>query len=101
MRPPDRAARDARDFPGAARTAGQLFDNGSVSNRQLQLTSLVGCAWCGFLALRTRTGALSTVFAALALVVTLSVIAIALLLVSGWLGGKLVFIGGVGVEGDR
>ena len=61
-------------FVVAAHTAGQLFDNGSVSNRQLQLTSLVGCAWCGWLALRTRTGALSTVFTALALVVTLSVL---------------------------
>lgn len=58
----------------AAGTAGQLFDDGSISNRQLQLTSVVGCAWCGWLALRTRTAALSTVFAALALVVTLSVL---------------------------
>jgi hypothetical protein len=61
-------------FVVPANTAGQLFDNGSVSNRQLQLTSLVGCVWCLWLALRTRTGALSTVFTALALVVTLSVL---------------------------
>lgn len=58
----------------AAGTAGQLFDDGSISNRQLQLTSVVGCAWCGWLALRTRTTALSTVFTALALIVTLAVL---------------------------
>jgi hypothetical protein len=58
----------------AAGTAGQLFDNGAVSNRQLQLTSVVGWTWCGWLALRTRTTALSTVFTALALIVTLSVL---------------------------
>ena len=46
-------------------TPGQLFFDGSISNRQLQVTSLVACLWCGALALRTRTAALSTVFAIL------------------------------------
>ena len=52
----------------------QLFNDDVVSNRQLQLTSLVACAWCGWLALRTRTAALSTVFTVLAFVFTLAVI---------------------------
>ena len=55
-------------------TPGQLFQDGSISNRQLQITSLAGCAWCGWLALRTRTTALSTVFTALALILTLSIL---------------------------
>ncbi len=52
----------------------QLLGAGVVSNRQLQVTSLVACAWCGWLALRTRTAALSTVFTVLAFVFTLAVI---------------------------
>jgi hypothetical protein len=48
-------------------TPGQLFLNGSVSNRQLQITILAACAWAGWLALRTRTIALSTVLAVLGL----------------------------------
>jgi hypothetical protein len=51
----------------------QLFPAGSVSNHQLQVTTLVACFWCGVLALSTRTLALSTVFAMLALVFGLSV----------------------------
>ncbi len=57
-----------------AGTSGQLFDNGAVSNRQLQITSLVACVWCGWLALTTRTAALSTVFTVLALVLTLAIV---------------------------
>ena len=53
----------------------QLFPGGSVSNHQLQVTTLVACFWCGVLALSTRTMALSTVFAALAFVFGLSVAA--------------------------
>ena len=53
---------------------GQLFDGAIVSNRQLQITTLVACAWCGWLALRTRTAALSTVFTALIFVFTIAVI---------------------------
>jgi len=52
----------------------QLFDNAVVSNRQLQVTTLMACAWCGWLALRTRTAALSTVFTVLAFVFTVAVI---------------------------
>ncbi len=54
--------------------ATQLFDRGVVSNRQLQVTTLVACAWCGWLALRTRTAALSTVFTVLAFLLTVAVI---------------------------
>jgi hypothetical protein len=54
---------------------GQLFPDGAVSNHQLQVTTLVACFWCGVLALSTRTMALSTVFATLALVFGLSVAA--------------------------
>ena len=53
----------------------QLFPDSSVSNHQLQVTTLVACLWCGVLALSTRTMALSTVFAALAFVFGLSVAA--------------------------
>jgi hypothetical protein len=53
----------------------QLFPDGSVSNRQLQVTTLAACLWCGVLALTTRTMALSTVFAMLAFVFGLSVAA--------------------------
>jgi hypothetical protein len=41
---------------------GQIFSDGPVSNRQMQVTILIACAWSGWLALRTRTAALSTVF---------------------------------------
>jgi serine/threonine protein kinase len=52
----------------------QLFPDGQVSNRQLQVTAAVACAWCGWLALRTRTVALSTVFTALTLLFGLAVV---------------------------
>jgi hypothetical protein len=55
-------------------TAGQLFLDGSISNRQLQVTTFVACLWCGWLALRTRTAALSTVFAALLMLFGLAVL---------------------------
>jgi serine/threonine protein kinase len=55
-------------------THGQLFQGGEASNRQLQVTTLVACAWCGWLALRTRTAALSTVFAVLALLTALAIV---------------------------
>ncbi len=54
--------------------SGQLFNGDVVSNRQLQVTSLVACLWCGWLALRTRTAALSTVFTVLAFVFTIAVL---------------------------
>jgi hypothetical protein len=53
----------------------QLFPDSSVSNHQLQVTTLVACLWCGVLALSTRTIALSTAFATLAFVFGLSVAA--------------------------
>jgi serine/threonine protein kinase len=56
-------------------TPGQLLADGSVSNRQLQVTILLACAWSGWLALRTRTSALSTVFTVLTLLLTLSLLA--------------------------
>ena len=56
-------------------TPGQLFLDGSISNRQLQVTSLVACLWCGALALRTRTAALSTVCAILVSIFGVSVLA--------------------------
>ena len=57
-----------------AGSAGQLFDDGSISNRQLQLTTLVACLWCGVLAWRTRTAALSSVGAVLVFLFGLSVL---------------------------
>jgi len=57
--------REAGLWPAAADNARELFGAGSVSNRQLQVASLVGCAWAAWLALHTRTIALSAVFAGL------------------------------------
>ena len=65
---------EAHVFVAPAGDAGQLFDRGVVSNRQLQVTTLVACLWCGWLALRTRTAALSTVFTVLAFFFTIAVI---------------------------
>jgi len=56
-------------------TPGQLFANGAISNRQLQITTAVAAAWCGVLAVRTRTAALSTVGIALVLLFGLAVLA--------------------------
>jgi predicted Ser/Thr protein kinase len=57
--------------PGAE---GQFFEDAYLSNHQLQVTVLASCAWAGFLALRTRTGALSTVSAALMFLLALAVL---------------------------
>jgi serine/threonine protein kinase len=59
----------------AAGTPGQLFTDGSISNRQLQLTMLAGAVWAGMLALRTRTTAMSTVASVLVLCVGLAALA--------------------------
>ena len=56
-------------------TTGQLFPDSAVSNRQLQITTLVACAWSGVLALSTGTIALSTVFAALLMTFGVSIAA--------------------------
>ena len=53
---------------------GQLFPDAAVSNRQLQVTVLVACGWAAWLALRTRTIALSTVFTVLAFLLTLALL---------------------------
>jgi hypothetical protein len=62
-------------FVVSPETAGQLFQDGSVSNRQLQITTFAACLWCAWLALSTRTAALSTVFTVLVLLCGLSVLA--------------------------
>jgi hypothetical protein len=53
----------------------QLFSGDAVSNRQLQITAAVACAWSVWLALRTRTSALSTVSSGLVLLLGISVLA--------------------------
>jgi hypothetical protein len=58
----------------APETPGELFQDGSISNRQLQLTTLIACLWCGWLAIVTRTTALSTVFTGLLLLFGMSVL---------------------------
>ena len=58
----------------AATGEGQLFDR-AVSNRQLQVTALIACAWCLLLALRTRTVALSSMVAVLLLFVVVAMAA--------------------------
>jgi hypothetical protein len=55
-------------------TPGQLFDD-AVSNRQLQITVALACAWAGGLAFRTKTGALSTVSTALLFLLMLATLA--------------------------
>jgi hypothetical protein len=55
---------------------GELFRGGeSVSNRQLQVTTLIACLWCGWLALETRTAALSTAFTVLIILFGAAVLA--------------------------
>ena len=56
-------------------TPGQLFQDGSVSNHQLQLTTAVACLWCAVLAMSTRTVALSTVFATMVFIFATSMTA--------------------------
>ena len=56
-------------------TAGQFFSDGSVSNRQLQVTVFVACLWSGWLALNTRTAALSSVFTLLVLIFAFAILA--------------------------
>jgi hypothetical protein len=56
-------------------TEGQLFPNGAISNHQLQITAAAATIWCGWLSLRTRTMALSTVFNVLALLLMLAIAA--------------------------
>jgi serine/threonine protein kinase len=53
---------------------GQIFSKGSPSNLQLQITILIACAWSFWLAFRTRTAALSTVFGLLLFLFALAVL---------------------------
>lgn len=55
-------------------TAGQFFEDGVVSNRQLQVATFLATAWTLALALRTRTVALSSIFTSLLLVSTLAIL---------------------------
>jgi len=66
--------REVGVMSAAAGTAGQFFEGAYLSNHQLQLTVLVACGWAAFLALRTRTVALSTVFTGLLFVFVLAVL---------------------------
>ena len=59
----------------AADDPRQLFSGETVSNRQMQITASVACAWSVWLALRTRTSALSTVSSVLVLLLGISVLA--------------------------
>jgi serine/threonine protein kinase len=52
----------------------QIFTDASISNRQLQVTILTACLWACWLAFRTRTAALSTVFGLLVLLFSLAVL---------------------------
>jgi hypothetical protein len=54
-------------------TPGQILDD-AVSNRQLQVTLLIACAWAAWLALATKTMALSTVFTFLMFLFSLAVL---------------------------
>ncbi len=54
---------------------GQLFGDGAVSNRQLQVTVVIAAMWSSWLALRTKTGALSAVSAVLMFLLALAVVA--------------------------
>ena len=56
------------------KTPGQLFGDGWASNRQLQVTVAAAWLWSAWLALRTQTIALSTVFTFLALIFSLAVL---------------------------
>jgi serine/threonine protein kinase len=55
-------------------TPGQLFTEGSISNRQLQVTIGLSCVWASWLALRTKTAALSTVATVLACLLALAIL---------------------------
>jgi hypothetical protein len=52
----------------------QILSGAAISNRQLQITILIASLWSGWLALRTRTGALSTVFTLLSFLFALAVL---------------------------
>jgi len=60
-------------WTAAPDSPNQLFEE-AVSNRQLQITVAAACLWAGWLAFRTKTGALSTVSAVLLFLMALAVL---------------------------
>ena len=77
-------------FVVAPDTPGQLLQDGSISNRQLQITTLAACLWCFVLALQTRTAALSTVCVGLVFLCGLAVLSdfVSPLMARGWSMGS-------------
>jgi serine/threonine protein kinase len=68
------ALREADLLMAVEGAANQLFTDGYLSNRQVQVTVAAACAWACLLAVRTRTVALSTVFTALVFLLALAVL---------------------------
>jgi predicted Ser/Thr protein kinase len=60
-------------FLTAANAPVQIFED-AVSNRQLQVTIFLACAWTALLAFRTRTAAFSTAFTVLCLLLALAIL---------------------------
>jgi hypothetical protein len=56
-------------------TQGQLFSSGVLSNRQLQLASMMGSGWALLLAIRTRTTVLGSMFIALTVLTAVTLMA--------------------------
>jgi hypothetical protein len=62
-------------WPAMSDDANQLLSDGWISNRQLQVATLIATAWSAWLALRTRTVALSTTCTLLAILFHLALLA--------------------------
>jgi serine/threonine protein kinase len=62
-------------FVAAAGAPGELFPADTVSNRQLQVTVFMAWAWASWLAVRTKTGALSTVATLLGFLLAIALLA--------------------------
>lgn len=67
--------REAAWWPRLAGNPREFFPAGGVSNRELQVALAISCAAAGWLALRTRTIALSTVFTIMLALAHLSMLA--------------------------
>jgi serine/threonine protein kinase len=67
--------REIRLWPVAAGSTTDFFNEGGISNRQLQIAGLFACAWAFRLVRTTRTVALSAVFTAFAALFHLTVLA--------------------------
>jgi serine/threonine protein kinase len=61
-------------WPAAPDDPNQLLSDGWISNRQLQVATLIATVWSAWLALRTRTVALSTTCTLLAVLLHLAVL---------------------------